>query len=32
MNANLEKKVALCEAAEALKTSTDWKKTTDQFI
>ena len=32
MNANLEKKVALCEDAEALKTSTDWKKTTDQFI
>ena len=32
MNANLEKKVALCEAAEALKSSTDWKKTTDQFI
>ena len=32
MNANLEKKVALCEAAEQLKTSTEWKKTTDQFI
>ena len=32
MNANLDKKIALCEAAEALKTSTDWKKTTDQFI
>ena len=32
MNANLERKVALCEQAEALKTSTDWKKTTDQFI
>ena len=32
MNANLDKKVALCEAAEALKTSTDWKKTTDQVI
>ncbi len=32
MNANLEKKVALCEAAEALKTSTEWKKATDQFI
>ena len=32
MNANLDKKVALCEAAEALKTSTDWKKTPDQFI
>ena len=32
INANLEKKVALCEAAEQLKTSTEWKKTTDQFI
>lgn len=32
MNANLEKKIALCEAAEALKTSTEWKKATDQFI
>ncbi len=32
MNVNLEKKVALCEAAEALKTSTEWKKATDQFI
>ena len=32
MNANLEKKVALCEEAESLKTSTEWKKATDQFI
>ena len=32
INTNLEKKVALCEAAEALKTSTEWKKATDQFI
>ena len=32
MNSNLEKKIALCETAESLKTSTDWKKTTDQFI
>ncbi len=32
MNENLAKKIALCEAAEALKTSTDWKKTTDQLI
>ena len=32
MNANLEKKIALCEAAEALKDSTDWKKTTNQLI
>ena len=32
INANVEKKVALCEAAEALKSSTEWKKATDQFI
>ena len=32
INSNLEKKVALCEAAEALKSSTEWKKATDQFI
>ncbi|MDE5889557.1 MAG: DUF349 domain-containing protein [Bacteroidales bacterium] len=32
MNANLEKKIALCEAAEQLKSSTEWKKATDQFI
>ena len=32
MNANLEKKISLCEAAESLKTSTEWKKATDQFI
>ncbi len=32
MNANLEKKISLCETAEALKTSTEWKKATDQFI
>ena len=32
MNDNLQKKIALCEAAEALKTSTAWKKTTDQLI
>lgn len=32
INENLEKKISLCEEAEALKTSTDWKKTTDQFI
>ena len=32
INANLEKKVALCEQAEALMTSTEWKKATDQFI
>ncbi len=29
---NLEKKKALCEKAEALKDSTDWKVTTDEFI
>ena len=29
---NLEKKTALCEKAEALKDSTDWKKTTDEFV
>ena len=32
INANLEKKVALCEEAEALMSSTEWKKTTDRFI
>ena len=32
MNGNLEKKLSLIEQAEALKTSTDWKKATDQFI
>lgn len=29
---NLEKKIALCEKAEALKDSTDWKKTADAFV
>ena len=32
INTNLEKKIALCEAAEQLKNSTEWKKATDQFI
>ena len=32
INQNLEKKISLCEAAEALASSTEWKKTTDQFI
>ncbi len=32
LNENYAKKVALCEEAEALKTSTEWKKTTDQFL
>ena len=31
MNANLEKKTALCEQAEALKDSTDWKATGDKM-
>ena len=29
---NMQQKVELCEKAEALKDSTDWKKTTDSFI
>lgn len=29
---NLEKKIALCEKAEALKDSTDWKKTADELV
>lgn len=32
MNENYEKKVALCEQVEALKNSTEWKKTTDTII
>ena len=32
MNSNLEKKMSIIEKAEALKTSTEWKKATDQFI
>lgn len=32
MQDNLDKKLTLCEQAEALKSSTDWKKTTDQLI
>lgn len=32
MNENLARKVALCEAVEALKSSTEWKKTTEQII
>ena len=32
MNNNLEKKIAICEEAEQLKSSTDWKKTADRFI
>ncbi|MBP5373506.1 MAG: DUF349 domain-containing protein [Bacteroidales bacterium] len=32
MNANLEKKMAIIEEAEALSTSTDWNATTERFI
>ena len=32
MNANVEKKVKLCEEAESLATSTDWNATTDRLI
>lgn len=32
MDANLQVKVALCEQAEALQESTEWKKATDQLI
>lgn len=32
MEKNLEKKRALCEKAEALKDSTDWKSTTEKLI
>lgn len=31
-SSNLEKKTALCERAEALKDSTDWRKTGDEFV
>ncbi len=29
---NMQRKIELCEKAEALKDSTDWKKTTDEFV
>ena len=32
LSANLAKKIELCERAEAMKDSTDWKKTTDEFV
>ena len=32
MTSNLEKKMAIIEKAEELKSSTEWKKATDQFI
>ena len=31
-NENLQKKIALCEKAEALMSSTEWRKTTDQLV
>ena len=31
-NDNLQKKIELCEKAEALKDSTDWKKTTNELV
>lgn len=31
-NENLQKKIALCEKAEELSTSTDWRKTTDILV
>ena len=32
LSANLAKKVSLCERAEALKDSTDWRKTSDELV
>jgi len=32
INDNLAKKIAICEQAEALKTSTDWKKTAEALV
>ena len=32
MQENLEKKIALCEKAEAIKDSTEWKKTADELV
>jgi len=32
MNANVDKKLAIIEEAEKLKSSTEWKKATEQFI
>ena len=32
MSVNIDKKMAIIEQAEALKSSTEWKKTTDAFI
>ncbi|MDE7125253.1 MAG: DUF349 domain-containing protein, partial [Muribaculaceae bacterium] len=32
LSANLAKKISLCERAEALRDSSDWKKTTDELV
>ena len=32
LSANLNEKIALCEKAESMKDSTDWKQTTDAFV
>lgn len=32
LSSNLQKKIALCEKAEALRDSTDWKKTADVLV
>lgn len=32
INSNLARKISICEAAEALKNSTEWKKTSDKLI
>ncbi len=32
LSANLAKKISLCERAEALKDSTDWRKTSDELV
>lgn len=32
MTRNMEQKIALCEQAEAMKESTDWKKTTEDLV
>lgn len=32
LSRNLEKKIALCERAEALKDSTEWRKAADEFV
>ncbi len=32
LSKNLERKIALCERAEALKDSTEWRKAADEFV